>query len=69
MAKETKPTNRELELYARKHGYRYVVLLGVNNDGETCRVTGYGIDRMNCRNAKRAADDLQRLIQDGLFVV
>lgn len=61
------PKIRELEPYTRKHGYRYVVLLGVDENGKRCSVTTYGTTKQNCDIAKIAGDQLRQLIQDGVW--
>jgi hypothetical protein len=67
MSWKSDPKIRELEPYAKRHGYRYVVLFGVNADGTQYSVTTYGTTKQNCDIAKIAGDQLHELVQDSVW--
>lgn len=62
MSWKNNPKIRELEPYARKHGYRYVVLFAVHENGKQYSITTYGTTRGNCDVAKIAGDELHKLV-------
>lgn len=67
MSWKDEPKIRQLEPYAREHGYRYVVLFGVKSCGTEYALTTYGTTKCNCDIAKIAGDQLHKLIESGVW--
>ena len=61
----TEPKIRDLEPYAKKHGYQYVVVMGVHRNGETFDVNSYGETKQLCKVAKIAGEQLFDMIVAG----
>ena len=61
------PRIRELEPYAHKHGYRYIVLFAVDEDGNKYAVTTYGTTKQNCEIADIAGRQLHELVESGMW--
>ncbi len=57
------PKIRDLEPYARKHGYQMIVLFAVSENGEQYAITTYGRTKRLCDSAKAAGGQLEELVQ------
>lgn len=62
MAWKDNPKIRDLETYAKKHGYSRVIVMAVHTNGESYDITTYGRTKALCDSAKVAGDQLQVLV-------
>lgn len=65
MAWKDNPKIRDLEPYAKKHGYSMVIVMAVHKKGETFDITTYGRTREQCTAAGVAGDQLHDLVVSG----
>ena len=65
MAWTNDPKIRDLEAYAKKHGYAMVVMYGVERSGKRYGVATYGLTLPLCRAAGVAGDLLCDLVNKG----
>ena len=61
------PKIRELEPYAKKHGYLTIVLFAVHEGAEQYNITTYGRDAKLCKAAAVAGGQLHELVQAGTW--
>jgi len=64
MAWSDNPKIRDLEPYCERHGYAFVVAMGVKLSGDTFDVNTYGRNRNLCKTAAIAGEQLSKLVQD-----
>ena len=61
------PKIRDLEPYAKKHGYQYLVVVGVGMDGIRADVTTFGRTRRLCQAAEIAGEQIMDMIKQGVW--
>lgn len=69
MSWKNDPKIRDLEPYAKKHGYSYVVAFGVHSDGSGFTVNTYGQTKKLCKAGAIAGKQLIEIVQSGQWPV
>lgn len=64
MGWQDNPKIRDLEPYAKKHGFMKVILVGIRNDGQF-EVISYGRTAQLCKEAESANQQIYNRIMEG----
>lgn len=69
MAWNDEPTVRDLDKYGRKHGFKRIVLVGLNQEKGVFEVVTWGKNKKRCDNARKIGEEIYQKIKSGEILV